>query len=417
MEQEIRLIILLAVLILLSSFFSATETAFSSVSKVKLKNKTQNGSKAAKRTLYLAERFDKVLIVILIGNNIVNIAAASIATVIFVRYWGDFGVTLATIVMTTLVLIFGEITPKSIAKEIPEKFALTVTPIVYLLIWILAPFSFIFGLWQKFMNRVLKFEKEAMVTEEELLTYVDEAKLEGEINENEQKMIQSVIDFDDLKIEDIFTPRVDVVAIDMNDDNKKITHIFKTSGFSRLPVYEKDIDKIVGIINHKDFYNVVLLEKRPLTEIIKAAVNVTEYMKASDLLSLLKMNQSHMAIVKDEFGGTLGIVTLEDVLEELVGEIWDEHDEIIEEITKLSDHAYQVKGQADLEQFFEIINFDEEIEHQTVNGWVLEQLGKIPSIGDQFSYKNLHVSIMNADEKRVLEVVIKLDTIIEEHKE
>lgn len=407
-KQEIIQIIIIGILILMSAFFSASEIAFSSLNQIKLKHMIINGNKRAKTTLKYAENFEKVLTTLLIGNNIVNIASASLATIIFVKYWENAGVTISTAVMTVLVLIFGEITPKSIAKKVPEKWALAVTPVLTLFVWVLYPFSIIFSYWQKWMSRIFKFEKESSITEEELLTYVSEVQQEGGINENEGELIRSVIDFDDLKVEEIFTPRVNVVAISETEELKKITHAFKHTGYSRLPVYDTNIDHIIGIINHKDFYNLVLLEKQPLNTIIKPPVFVTEYMKVSHLLELLKENKSHMAIVKDEFGGTLGIVTMEDILEEIVGDIWDEHDEIIEQISKIDDFTFRVKGNADLEDIFESIDMDEDLDFATVNGWVMEVLGKIPIVGDEFTYKNLKVSVTSADTKRVMEVIIQV---------
>ena len=413
-KEVIWQIVVLALLILFSAFFSATETAFSSLNQIKIKHLAQNGHHGAKRTLALSENFDKVLTTILIGNNIVNIGAASLATVLFVKYWGNAGVTISTAVMTTLVLIFGEITPKSMAKKMPESYALTVTPILMLFMFLLTPLNMIFSFWQKLMNKVFKFKKEAGTTEDELLTYVSEVQQEGGINENEGDLIRSVIDFDDLKVEEIFTPRVNVVAISEEDDLKKITHAFRHSGYSRLPVYDTNIDHIIGIINHKDFYNRVLLEKQALDTIIKPPVFVTEYMKVSNLLELLQEHKSHMAIVKDEFGGTLGIVTMEDILEEIVGDIWDEHDEIIEQMIKIDETNYRVKGNADLEDIFEELGIDEELEFSTVNGWAQDELGKIPSIGEVFNYKNLTVTITGADTKKVLEVNIEVREIDDE---
>lgn len=401
-------IIVIAVLILLSAFFSATEIAFSSLNPIKLKNLIANGHKRAKFTLKLSEDFDRILTTILVGNNIVNIASASLATVIFVKYWGDLGVTLSTAVMTVLVLIFGEISPKSIAKRIPEKFAMTVAPILQFFIWILYPVSIIFAGIQKLINKNFKPEEGPSITEEELLTYVSEVEHEGGINENEGELIRNVIDFDDLKVEEIFTPRVNVVAVSKDDDVKNIIHQFKKSGYSRIPIYEESIDHIIGIINHKDFYNRVVLDKQPLDSIIKPPVFVTEYMKVSNLLELLQENKAHMAIVKDEFGGTLGIVTMEDILEEIVGEIWDEHDEIIEQITQIDDFTYKVKGTADLEDLFDMLEIEDEMDFATVNGWVQDELGKIPMIGESFIFKNIKVVVTSADTKKVLEVNIHI---------
>ncbi|MDY0074504.1 MAG: hemolysin family protein [Acholeplasmataceae bacterium] len=405
-EDVIIQILVIAVLILLSAFFSATEIAFSSLNQIKLKHMIQNGNKRANHTLKLAVDFDRILTTILVGNNIVNILSASLATIIFVKYWGDYGVTLSTAVMTILVLIFGEIAPKSIAKKLPEKFAMTITPILQLFIWILFPLSFIFGGIQKLINKGIKEDEGPTITEEELLTYVSEVQQEGGINENEGDLIRNVIDFDDLKVEEIFTPRVNVVAVAKDEDIKKMTQTFRHSGYSRLPVYEESIDHVIGIINHKDFYNRVVLDHQPLEDIIKPPVFVTEYMKVSNLLELLQEHKSHMAIVKDEFGGTLGVVTMEDILEEIVGEIWDEHDEIVEQITQIDEYTYKVKGTAEIDHLFELLDIEDEMEPITVNGWVQDELGKIPMIGESFIFKNLKVVVSSADTKKVLEVNI-----------
>jgi len=404
----------LFLLILLSAFFSSAEMAFSSLNQIKLKHLIQNGNKKAQHTLDLSNNFEKLLTTILIGNNIVNIASASIATVFFLKFWENYGVTISTAVMTTLVLVFGEITPKSLAKKIPEKYALVITPFLRGFIWILTPLNFIFGLWQKLMNKVFKFEKGSAITEEELLTYVSEVQNEGGINENEGELIRSVIDFDDLKVDEILTPRVHVVAVSVTEETKKIIHKFKHTGYSRLPVYEENIDHIVGVINHKDFYNLVVLENQPLDTIIKPPVYVTEYMKVSHLLELLRTNKSHMAIVKDEFGGTIGVVSMEDILEELVGDIWDEHDEVVEQIVKIEQDVYRVKGNADLEDLFDLLGIEDELEFATVNGWVLDVLGRIATIGDEFSYNHLDVKVTAADTKKVLEILI---TVAQESSE
>jgi putative hemolysin len=420
-DTTIIYIILIAVLILMSAFFSATEIAFSSLNEIKLKHMIQNGHKRAQKTLDLSENFDKVLTTILIGNNIVNIASASLATVIFIQYWGNAGVTISTAVMTVLVLIFGEITPKSIAKRVPESFALAVTIPLKFFMFILAPLNVIFSFWQKLMGKLFKFEDAPAITEEELLTYVSEAQQEGGINENEEEMIRNVIDFDDLKIEEIFTPRVKVVAIPIDETTKKITHAFRHSGYSRLPVYEGSIDHIVGVINYKDYFNKVLLDRQPLENIIKKPVFVTEYMKVSNLLELLQDNKSHMAVVKDEYGGTLGVVTMEDILEEIVGDIFDEHDEIIEQIIKIDETHYKVKGDTDLDDLFEILEIeeDDDADYATVNGWVQDQLGRIPMIGDVFRFRYLKVTVSDADHKRVLEILVEVlpMTLVQESDE
>ncbi len=411
-------IAVLVVLIILSAFFSSTETAFSSVNNIKLKHMIQNGHKRAEKTLELSENFESVLTTILIGNNIVNILAASIATLFFVKHINDqAGPAVATAVMTILVLIFGEITPKSFAKRMPEKFAMTMTPALRMFMFVLKPFEIIFGSLQKLMVNSIKTE-ESTISEDELLTYVSEVQNEGGINENEEELIGRVFDFDELLVKDILTPRMQVIAINESDDNDKVIYAFKRSGYSRLPVFDTSIDHIIGVINHKDFYNRVLLDKQPLEDIIFPPVFVTEYMKVVNLLDLFRANKSHMAIVKDEFGGTIGIVTMEDILEELVGDIWDEHDEIVEQIIKVSEDEFRVKGHTDIDRLFEDLGFDDldedTYEYATVSGWVVNEFGHIPFIGESFQYENLSVTVSSADTKKVLEVLIKVQNIDDE---
>ncbi len=405
----------LVVLVILSAFFSSTETAFSSINNIKLKNMAQNGDKRAERTLHLSENFESVLTTILIGNNIVNILSASIATIFFVNHINDqAGPAVATAVMTIIVLIFGEITPKSYAKRIPERYAMAITPVLICFMFILKPLEIVFGSFQKLMKRSIKTEEDT-ITEDELLTYVSEVQNEGGINENEEELIGRVIDFDDLLVQDILTPRMHIIAINENDDNDTIVKAFKDSGYSRLPVFDTSIDHITGVINHKDFYNRVLLDRQPLKDIIFPPVFVTEYMKIVNLLDTFRAQKAHMAIVKDEFGGTIGIVTLEDILEELVGDIWDEHDEIVEQITKINDHEYRVKGHTEIDRFFEKIGHEEvDFEFTTINGWVVDEIGHIPFVGEQFQYENLVVTVTSADTKKVLEVLVKIQDIEEE---
>lgn len=407
-------IIIILFLILLSAFFSSIETAFSSLNRIKIKNLIQNENKRAKTVLKYADDFETLITTILIGNNIVNITAASLATVFFVKHWGQIGVTIATVVITVIVLIFGEIIPKTIAKRVPEMYALMFVPLVSFFSFILRPLSFIFKGLQTLIQKLFKLPTQANITEEELLTFVSEAQQEGGINIKEEELIKSVIDFDDLTVEEILTPRVDVVAVSETDSNAVIQRMFRKSGYSRLPVYEQSLDHIIGIINHKDFYNEVLFDQLPLADIIKLPVFVTEYMKITNLLALLQETKAHMAIVKDEFGGTLGIVTMEDILEEIVGDIWDEHDEVVEQIIQVSETSYRVKGNADLDDFFEVVGINEELDVLTVNGWILDEMGKIPFVGESFTYRNLKVTITGADTKRVLEVLVEVQNISEE---
>ncbi|MGN1004741.1 MAG: HlyC/CorC family transporter [Oscillospiraceae bacterium] len=402
--DSIAQIIILACLILCSAYFSATETAYSSMNRIRMKSLAEHNSRAA-LALKLADNYDKLLSTILVGNNLVNIAATSLATVLFVRHFGDLGPTLSTIVMTVAVLIFGEVSPKGLAKDSPERFAMFSAPLLRVLMVILTPVNAFFTLWKKMLNRLFKTPQAPGITEEELLTLVDEAENEGGINSNEGELLRSAIEFYDIDASDILIPRVDVEAVDMEDTRDEVRKVFCDSGFSRLPVYRDTIDNIVGILNQKDFYD-PRNEDKPLEEILTNPLFVTPGIKTFQLFSLLQKNRAHMAIIVDEYGGTVGIVTLEDILEELVGEIWDEHDEVVEEIQQTGEGEYKVLCTADLEDLFELLGVDEEPEFPTVSGWVINHFGRIPDTGDSFAHGDLTVTVTKCDGPRVVEVKV-----------
>ena len=406
MDSDISLIIFIGLLIVGSAYFSATETAFSSLNRIKLKNMAQNGNKRAAQALALCEKYDKLLTSILIGNNIVNILASSLATTLFVTYFPKQGVALSTIVITIIVLIFGEISPKSIAKEVPEKFAMFSAPIISAIVWIFTPFCAFFTGIKNGIARLLKISGENTITDDEILTMVEEATEDGSIDEDEGDLIRNAIEFYELEVSDILTPRVDVVAIDTTDSLEEIKKAFEDSGYSRLPVYEDTIDDIIGVLNHKDFQQQMVGAGLPIETSIKQIDFVVPGMKVSALLALLQGNKSHIAVVTDEYGGTVGIVTLEDILEELVGEIWDEHDMVKEDFERFSDTCYRVRAKANCEKLFELFDIEAEPESTTVGGWVMEQLGKIPSQGDRFKYENLNVTVTKTEDKRVREVMV-----------
>lgn len=397
----------LVVLVALSAYFSATETAFSSLNRIRIKNMASDGDKRAQLVLNLSQDYDKLLSTILIGNNIVNITSASLATVLFVGWLGDAGVSLSTVIMTVVVLVFGEISPKSLAKESPEKFAMLSAPVMRVLIVLFTPLNFLFSQWKRLLSRVFHTDDSPGMTEEELLTIVEEAQQEGGIDEQESELIRSAIGFNDLKAVDIFTPRVDVTAVSKEATLDEIADTFADTGYSRLPVYDESIDDIVGIIHHKDFFNDVVKGGRPLDSVIKPATFITQSIKIAELLRMLQKNKSHMAVITDEFGGTVGIVTMEDILEELVGEIWDEHDEVVEPILQLSEDTYRIVGSEELHKVEELFDLDDESEASTVGGWVLERMGRIPQEGDAFEYGNLAVTVTKTDARRVLEILVR----------
>ena len=412
-------IIIIIVCVMMSAYFSATETAFSSLNRIRIKNMAEKGDKKAKVVMHLSEDYDSLLSTILIGNNIVNIMLASLATLLFVDMLGeDIGPSVSTAVTTIVVLIFGEVSPKSIAKESPEQLAMFSAPFLQLLVIVLTPFNYLFGLWKKMLSKLIKSENNSSITEEELLTIVAEAQQEGGIDEQESMLIRSAIEFSEQEAKDILTPRIDVEGVSTEASKEEIAKVFVETGYSRLPLYEESMDHIIGVIYQKDFYNYIYHTDKEITSIVRPALFIPESKKIGELLKELQYKKSHIAIVLDEYGGTTGIVTMEDILEELVGEIWDEHDEVTHEIEKVSDKEYLVLGSTNLEDLFEMLDKekDEDMEVLTVSGWVMELLGKIPEKGDKFEFENLQVSVLEMDEKRVEKIRIIINETIEDEK-
>lgn len=407
-------------LLLLSAFFSATETAFTSLNRIKMKNMANDDVKNAKLVLKLEDRYDKLLSTILIGNNIANIGMTAIATVMFVALLGgSLGPTASTVVMTVAVLIFGEISPKNIAKEHPEGFALFAAPIMRGLMWLFTPLNVIFSLWKKLLGKLFGTQENGSYTEDELITIVEEAQIGGSIGKEQQELITNAIEFDDLEAIDVITPRVDIVAVELGTSVEEIGRTFKESGLSRLPVYEDDLDNIIGIINQKDFHNYVVGENRELEQYIKPVAYVAESIKAAVLLKKMQTKKTHIAIIVDEYGGTTGLVTMEDIIEELVGKIYDEHDAIeMREVTRLYYGSYSVAGGANVEKFFEMVGEDIDINATTINGWVMIELDRLAKVGDTFTYRSrhkiFHVRVTRADERRALMVQIRIEDIPEE---
>jgi len=413
-EQSISLVIIIGCIIM-SAYFSATETAFSSLNRIRIKNMAEKGNKRAGLVLKLSENYDGLLSTILIGNNIVNIASASLATVIFVKLLGDeAGASISTVVTTIVVLIFGEVSPKSIAKESPEQFAMFSAPFLNAFMVLLTPANYLFKQWKKLLSLLIRTSGDSGITEEELLAIVEEAKQDGGIDEQEGSLIKSAIEFTELEAMDIATPRVDVTGIPVDADKEEIAAVFGETGYSRLPVYKDKIDDIIGIIYQKDFYNQVYRGVCSVEAIVRPALYVAKSKKINVLLKELQKNKMHIAVVIDEFGGTMGIVTLEDILEELVGEIWDEHDVVVQEIEKISDQEYLVLGNTSVEKLFEELGGEEEFESFTVSGWVMELAERIPEEGDVLYYENMTITVMKMKDRRVEQVRIVLEAEVME---
>ena len=380
----------------------------------------EKGNKKAALALKLSDNYDSLISAILIGNNIVNILASSLGALVFGNYIANKDVASAvnTAVLTVAILIFGEISPKTIAKNNPENFALFSAPIINFVRIILFPFIFIFNGWQKLLAKLFKKEEDQGMTEEELISIIEEAEEEGDIDKEESDLIKSAIEFGELEVGDIFTPRIDITALPVTADKEMVAKTFSESGYSRLPVYDGDLDNVVGILYYKDFYTVAYKTNVPLHEIIKPVIYVAKTQPVNELMKELQEKQLHMAVVTDEFGSTAGIVTLEDILEEIVGEIWDEHDEIIEEIKEVGENEYVVSGKANTEKLFEEldIDIDDEIDAVTVGGWAMEVLGKIPEVGDTFEEHGVAVEVLEMDGRRV-ESVHVLDKRDEDNDE
>ena len=401
------LIIALVFLVACSAFFSASETAFSSLNQIRLKSRAEDGDASAARVLAMAEKYDKLLSTILIGNNIVNIAAASIGTILFTRALGaERGATMSTIVLTIVVLIFGEVTPKSLAKEMPETVATAVSPMLNLLMVLFTPLTWLFSQWKRLLGHFVHSTEEDTITEGELMTMVSEAENDGELTDRESELIRSAIEFDDVEVEEILTPRVDVVAVEDNTSLDEVAQTFAESGYSRLPVYHDTIDNIIGVVHEKDFYLARLKKETSLEELVKPTLYTTGSTQISQLLRTLREQHHHLAVVVDEYGGTEGIITLEDILEELVGEIWDEHDEATEDFHKQSDGSWIVLGSASVDDLFETLGLpeDADIDSNTVNGLVQEKTCHLPKVGDRFTLGSYDGVVTRTAKRRVTEV-------------
>ena len=402
--MTIKLVIIIFCIIM-SAYFSATETAFSTFNRIRLKTLAEKGNKKAERVLNLSEKYDTLLSTILIGNNIVNILASSLTTLVFIDLWKnnatlyEWSSTVSTAALTLIILTFGEISPKTIAKKKPESFAMFSAPLIHALMIIFCPFTFIFEQLQKLLAKMFKSSDDKGITEEELISIIEEAEEEGDFDKEETDLIKSAIEFADLEVSAIFTPRIDITAVSKGLSKEEISKVFTDSGFSRLPVYENDLDNVRGILYYKDFFT---KKFESIDEIIKPVIYIAKTQKISDVMKELQNKQRHLAIVLDEYGSTAGLVTLEDIIEEIVGEIWDEHDEKVLELEKISDTEYIVSGKANIDKLFDELDVsNDELEAETVNGWSMTVLGRLPEEGDVFESDGLKVEVLKMDGKRV----------------
>ncbi len=404
-------IILIIVLVTFSAMFSSCETAFSTLNKVRVKNYAAQGNKKAALVIKLADSFDNALTAILIGNNIVNIASASISTVLFTNLLGSKGVGIATAVMTVVVLIFGEILPKSLAKENSEKFAFFFATPLNILIIILTPFIKFFTTLKKIATKLFgNGEKAPSVTEDELKYIINEIEEEGVLEESESELVRSALDFDETTVNEVLTPRVKVIGIDVNTPIEEIKKVFITEMYSRLPVYEKTLDNIIGIITQKDFFKMIYEEKEDIREIIQDVVFISEFKPINTALQQMQHSKTHMSIILDQYGGTKGIVTLEDIIEELVGEIYDEDDEIINTVVRLDEDTFEISGEATIEELSDALELPSGFilsDSNTLSGWIMEATGYIPKENEVIQINCFEIKILEKSNQKLIKVLLK----------
>ena len=410
-------IVIMAVCLALSAYCSATETAFSSANTTRLRTLAEKGSGNAALALKLLEQYDRLLSTILIGNNIVNIATASIGTVLFVKHYGDAGATISTVVVTVVVLIFGEISPKSIAKDCAEKCAMLSAPILRVLIWVLMPLNLLFSLWKKLLAKVFRLNTDSKMSQEELLMLVDEVQQDGSIDRDEGELLKNAIGFSEQEAQDILIHRVDLAALPVTASKEEVAALFTQTKYSRLLIYQDSIDHILGTVHQKDFYVGCGVTDQPLSDIISPPVFALENEPIRALLKKLQQAKTHVAVVVDEYGGTCGIVTMEDILEELVGEIWDEHDEEEVFLRKIAPDTWLVDAGMDFDDFAEFFQLKTDSEMVSVSGWVMEQFGRVPEAGDSFVFENLTVRVTRVENHRIEEIQVTREESAEPDKD
>ena len=410
-------IVIMAVCLALSAYCSATETAFSSANTTRLRTLAEKGSGNAALALKLLEQYDRLLSTILIGNNIVNIATASIGTVLFVRHYGDAGATISTVVVTVVVLIFGEISPKSIAKDCAEKCAMLSAPILRVLIWVLMPLNLLFSLWKKLLAKVFRLNTDSKMSQEELLMLVDEVQQDGSIDRDEGELLKNAIGFSEQEAQDILIHRVDLAALPVTASKEEVAALFTQTKYSRLLIYQDSIDHILGTVHQKDFYVGCGVTDQPLSDIISPPVFALENEPIRALLKKLQQAKTHVAVVVDEYGGTCGIVTMEDILEELVGEIWDEHDEEEVFLRKIAPDTWLVDAGMDFDDFAEFFQLKTDSEMVSVSGWVMEQFGRVPEAGDSFVFESLTVRVTRVEHHRIEEIQVTREESAEPDKD
>lgn len=422
-EATLSSYLLIVLLIAFSAFFSGSEISYSSLNALRMKNAAESGGIAAKAAYWIYQAYDSALVTILIGNNLVNIASSSVATLIAVSLLGDEGAWAATAVMTVLILTFGEIIPKIIAVQLPEGFAKFVALPLRVMMFITKPIVWVFNKLLMLLDRVwARFgESGPTVTEDDLETILETVEDEGVIDEDRAELLQSALDFGDVLAYEIITPRVDMLAIDIEDDWEEVLKTAYDSPYSRIPVYEDTIDNIIGILHLNHFFKELVEQPQfDLRSILMPVNFVHKTMPLDDVLTVMKKRQCHMVIVTDEYGGTMGCLTMEDVLEQLVGDIWDESDEIVDEFVQTGENTYEADGDMRIYDFFEELDIDDrdfDDDNATLGGWAIEMLGDYPKVGDSFDYKNLTITVKKLQNLRVIRLAVQVHPLPPEEEE
>lgn len=413
-------VFIIVILIILSALFSASETALSSVNKMRLRSYAEEGNKRAKMAIKLTDNFDKTLTTILIGNNVVNLAATTVATVMITTHFGAKFVPVSTAVMTVVIIIFGEIIPKNVANEFSETVSMWIAYPLYGLLVILTPLVWLLiGL----KNTVIKLcggsKDSPTMTEEELKYIIDEIEDEGVLDENESDLVKSALEFSDITISEILIPRVNISAVEIDQSPEEIKDAFITSHYSRLPVYEKTIDSIVGIIHEKNFFDMYLNGRRDISEIIQKPLYIFEMTPISELMQQMQKAKTHMAVVVDQYGGTQGIVTMEDIIEELVGEIYDETDEEDTSFVVTGENEYEVSADLSIRDFLDNIELDAdaiETDCNSIGGLLMENLDHIPEVGEEVDIGRFHFKVLSVDEQRIQKVLVTVSPEADEEE-
>ena len=406
-------VFLICILLALSAVCSATETALSSANRIRLKNMAAGGKKSAQKALKIIENYDKALTAILIGNNVVNILSSSLTTVLFTQRFGQNSVAYATLVMTVLVLIFGEILPKSLAKENAESFSMLMSAPLSAAMFLLTPAIWFFGIINKLADLMTGGRKEQPAfTEEELKYIIDESETEGVLEEQESDLVRSALDFDETQINEVLVPRVNVLGVERQATTEEIKAIFVDSCYSRLPVYERTMDNIVGIIHQIDFFKFYLDGGTDISEIMTQPMFIPENKRISEVLKLMQKRKAHMAVVVDQYGGTAGICTLEDIIEELVGDIYDERDEEDDSFKAVSAGKWDVSAELSVSDFLEKADLDEGLINADANsmgGWITELLERFPENGETVEAPPFTVKVTMENDQRIdrLQIEIK----------